>query len=54
MATCSFCSEKAVSSYLVREGVIPRGYDEDAKKNPDRSHLRIVRVCLNHKKNVAK
>jgi hypothetical protein len=46
MASCSFCPEKAVSSYLVRVPILNAG------KNPYGTRLQVVRVCETHKKQV--
>lgn len=54
MATCSFCTQRAVSAHMVRVGSIPPGWTrgDQPDKHPDRSHLQIVRVCAAHKQQV--
>lgn len=49
---CSFCKEPAVSAFARRVGEIPAGWDAQPKKNPDKSHLVVVRVCEQHKRHL--
>jgi radical SAM superfamily enzyme with C-terminal helix-hairpin-helix motif len=46
--TCSFCTEKSVSAYLIREPI------KDANKGQQVTKLRVVRVCATHREQVPK
>lgn len=51
---CSFCPEPSVASYQVREGEVPFNwrYGNEPQKTPDRSRMKVVRVCTAHKEQV--
>lgn len=54
MVACSFCPKRSVSAHLVRVGTIPHGWthSDQPDKTPDKTHLQVVRVCVEHKAQV--